>query len=111
MSQVAQQTLRVLDKSWQSFFESVSKWAKCKDGFTGRPKLSKYKYKTKGRFNVYFTNQNCKFIEGAIKFPKCLNQYLLKTKIEGQLQQVRIKPLGEKYLIEIVYSKEVNQQG
>ncbi|UZQ50439.1 RNA-guided endonuclease InsQ/TnpB family protein [Clostridium kluyveri] len=107
MSQVAQQTLRVLDKNWQSFFQSMNKWRKCKDGFTGRPKLPKYKHKTKGRFNVYFTNQNCKFVGDSIKFPKCLNQYLLKTKINGKLQQVRIKPLGSKYLIEIVYQKEI----
>lgn len=109
MSQVAQQTLRVLDKTWKSFFESIKKWSKCKDEFTGVPKLPKYKHKTKGRFNVYFTNQNCKLIDGFIKFPKCLNQYSLKTKIEDNLQQVRIKPLGSRYLIEIVYSKEIDE--
>jgi putative transposase len=109
MAQASQQVLRLLDKNWISFFESIKKWSEYKDGYTGRPRLPKYKHKEKGRFNIYFTNQNCKINNGFLQFPKCFNQYLLKTKVMGSLKQVRIKPSGGRYLIEIVYSKEVTE--
>lgn len=108
MAQVAQQTLRVLDKNWKSFFEGIKKWSKCKDSFTGKPKLPKYKKKN-GRYNLYFTNQNCKIINGFIQFPKCFDKFKLKTNVRDNLQQVRIKPLGNQYVIEIVYQKNIEQ--
>lgn len=108
MAQVSQQVLRVLDKNWISFFNGIKKWSKCKDGFTGRPKLPKYKSKN-GRNNICFTNQNCHLVNNAVKFPKCLDQFELKTKVWENLQQVRIKPTGSNYVIEIVYQKVVKQ--
>jgi len=39
--QVAQQTLRVLDKNWKSFFESIKAYKKSPNKFTGRPKMLK----------------------------------------------------------------------
>jgi len=116
MSQVAQQTLRQLDKNWKSFFVSIKEWKVNPSKFTGRPKLPKYKHKTRGRSNIYFTNQNCSLKEDSLKeenyiqFPKEFNKYLLKTKISGDIKQVRIKPLGSRYLIEIVYDKEIKEQ-
>ena len=110
MSQVAQQVLKVIDKNWKSFFESVKGRRKNKGNYTGLPKPPKYKHKTKGRFNIYFTNQNCKFVDGFIKFPLCFNQFLLKTKIKGSLQQVRIKPFARHYVIEIVYKTPIKEQ-
>lgn len=109
MAQVSQQILKILDKNWKSFFESIKKWSKNKETYTGMPKLPNYKHKTKGRFNVYFTNQNCKWIDGLIKFPNCLNQFLLKTKTNAKLQQVRIKPLNKQYIIEVVYKIPIQE--
>ena len=109
MAQVSQQVLRILDKNWISFFESIKDWKQNPTKYKGMSKLPKYKHKTKGRFNINFTNQNCKIETGFIKFPICFNQYLLKTKVNEKLQQVRIKPLGSQYLIEIVYQKEVKE--
>lgn len=108
MAQVAQQTLKLLDKNWISFFESIKKWAKDKTGYTGRPKLPKYLNKN-GKNIVAFTNQNCKQNEDKIIFPKCLNQYELNTKINGNLQQVRILPRNKHIVIEVVYNKEVTE--
>ncbi len=71
MAQVAQQTLKVLDKNWKSFFKSIKDWSKNKIKYTGMPSLPQYKPKTTGRFNIYFTNQNCKIIDEYIKFPEC----------------------------------------
>jgi putative transposase len=103
MAQVAQQTLKLLDKNWISFFESIKKWLKNKSEYTGRPKLPKY-LKKNGKNIVIFTNQNCKQIDNKIVFPKGLNQYKLITKIQDKLQQVRILPRNKCFILEVVYS-------
>lgn len=102
MAQVSQQTLKLLDKNWISFFESVKKWRKNKTGFTGRPKLPKYLNKN-GKNIIIFTNQNCKHENGKIIFPTCFNQFELNTKIDGKLQQVRILPRNRYFILEVVY--------
>ena len=109
MAQPAQQVLRLLDGVWTSFFASIKDWKINPHKYSGMPKLPKYKHKTKGRYNVVFTNQNCKIKDGLVQFPTCFNQFLLKTKVTGQLQQVRIKPLGGQYLLEVVYRKEIDE--
>lgn len=108
MAQCAQQTLRLLDKNWVSFFKAIKQYTKNPELFTGRPKLPKYKDKN-GRSIVVFTNQNCKLKKGHIKFPKCFNQYLLKTKVDN-IQQVRIIPSGSIYWIEVVYKIDIQEQ-
>lgn len=65
-SQTSQQIIKILFKNWKGFF----KLCKVKDKLKARPKLPKYKHKTRGRNIVVFTNQQCK-IEGRIyPFPE-----------------------------------------
>ncbi|MDD6488365.1 MAG: transposase, partial [Clostridia bacterium] len=37
-AQSAQQTLKLLDKNWKSFFNSIKDWSKHKDKYLGKPK-------------------------------------------------------------------------
>jgi len=104
MVQVSQQTLRLLDKNWKSFFQSIKDWNDNPDKYKGMPKLPKYKNKEHGRFNVIFTNQNCKSKDGFIRFPQLFNGLNLKTGIKEDLQQVRINPFGKNYMLEVVYN-------
>ncbi len=94
----------MLSQNWKSFFTSIQDWSKNKDKYTGMPSLPQYKPKTTGRFNIYFTNQNCSILDNCIKFPKCFGGYKLPTKVKNGLQQVRIVPKNQVYIIEIVYS-------
>nr|WP_242851688.1 transposase [Clostridium botulinum] len=104
MAQVSQQTLKLLDKNWISFFESIKKWSKDKIGFSGRPKLPKY-LKKNGKNILIFTNQNCKQFDEYIKMPTCLNRYKLNTSIgNNKLQQVRILPRNKYFVLEVVHS-------
>ena len=103
MAQTSQQTLKLLDKNWTSFFASIKDWAKNKDKYPGKPSLPRYKPKSNGRYNIIFTNQNCKIKEGTLIFPKVMEGLKLKTKVSKGLQQVRIKPNGNSYTIEVVY--------
>lgn len=106
MAQSSQQTLKLLEKNWKSYFEAIKIYKKNPDKFTGRPKLPKYKDKD-GRFIAKFTNQNCKLKNGYIQFPKVFNKYLLKTKINGKLKELRMIPRNNQYVLEIIYDIDV----
>lgn len=106
-AQTAQQTLKLLDKNWKSFFKAIKEWKKDKSKFSGRPKLSKYKKKN-GRVIAIFTNQQCKIKSGYLTFPK--TNLRVKTRVEDNLKEVRIIPKGNIYVVEIIYEKVLNLQ-
>lgn len=100
-AQTSQQIIKLLFKNWKSFF----KLCLCKEKLKGRPKLPKYKHKTKGRNVVVFTSQQCKLKDGYIHFPKKSNIKPLKTKVDN-VAHVRIVPQCSCHVIEVVYEKE-----
>ncbi|GKU84752.1 transposase [Niallia sp. NCCP-28] len=106
--QSSQQLLRLLDKNWKSFFNSVKDHKKNPNRYTGRPKLPKYLSKN-GRQIVILTNQNCKIKGDTIKFPKSFNGFYLNTKIEKELQQVRVLPRNKYIVVEVVYKTQVKE--
>lgn len=100
-SQTSQQITKILFKNWKGFF----KLCKVKDKLKARPKLPKYKHKTRGRNIVVFTNQQCKLKDGYIHFPKRAGIEPIRTKVDN-LCQVRIIPQCSCHIIEVVYEKE-----
>lgn len=103
-AQSAQQTLKLIDKNWKAFFKSIKDFKNNKGKYLGKPNLPKYLSKT-GYYTLILTNQNCKHIDGYIKFPKCFNNFNLKTKIgDSKLQQIRIVPKLNYIIIEVVYT-------
>lgn len=100
-AQTSQQIIKLLFKSWKSFF----KLCKCKEKLKARPKLPNYKHKTKGRHVLVFTGQQCKLKDGYIYFPKKVRIEPIKTKV-GNVTQVRIVPQCSCHIIEVVYEKE-----
>ena len=107
-AQSAQQTLKLLDKNWQSFFASVKEYKKNPDKYTGRPKLPKY-LKKNGKNILVLTNQNCKLKDGYVQFPKVFNGFKIETK-QNNLQQVRILPRNKYLIIEVIYKAETCEQ-
>lgn len=101
ISSSAQQCLKLLDKNWKSFFQSIKDYKKNPNKYLGRPKLPKYKSKN-GRNILILTNQNCKINKGIIKFPKIFKGFYLKTKVNN-LQQIRIISKDKYITIEVVY--------
>jgi len=106
-SQTAQQILKLLDKNWKSFFNSMKEWREHPKKYQGRPKPPKYK-KKKGEFIIIFTNQQCRIKNGYLHFPGKANLSPIKTRIKNLLHQVRIIPKGFFYNLEIIYSKEID---
>jgi len=109
-SNVGQQTLKILDKSWKSFFVAIKDWKKYPDKYLGRPKLPKYKDKTKGRNILGIDNIKFSIKDGYLRFSwsklKPLNN-IFKTNAYGKLMQVRFIPKRSHYVLEIVYEIDV----
>ena len=106
-AQSSQQVLRLIEKNWKSFFKANQEYKQNPDKFKGKPKLPKYKDKEKGLNIVIFTNQQCKLTDNQIRFPKKVRLPVLNTTVNN-LQQVRIIPKYQHFVIEVVYKKEVS---
>ena len=110
-SNVGQQTLRLLDKNWKSFFVAIKDWKKNPQKYLGKPNLPRYKNKN-GRCVLGLDNNKFSIFDGYIRFSwkpiNCLNN-IFKTKIpeESKLIQCRFIPKGLYYTMEIVYEIEV----
>ena len=106
-AKVSQQILMVLDKNWKSFFEAVKAYKIDSSKFTGRPKLPKYKDKTKGRNILVYTIQaisSKQLKKGIIKLSG--TQISIKTQVNpAQICQVRLVPKCDSYVIEVVYDE------
>ena len=107
-AQSAQQTLRLLDANWKSFFRSIKDWSKNKDKYLGKPKLPKYKPKD-GRMVLVITNQQVKQKGNQLRFPKSFEGFTVTSRCVSlpnfeKVNQVRIVPCNQVFCVEIVYS-------
>ena len=105
-AQTAQQTLRLLDKNWTSFFAAIKDWKAHPEKYKGQPKLPKYKAK-EGYFPLVLTNQNCKLKDGVIRFPRTFQGFTVKAifacQPEAVFKQARFIPHGGEIDLELVY--------
>lgn len=111
-SNVGQQTLRILDQNWKSFFTSIKDWSKNKEKYLGKPKLPNYLDK-EGRFNLIIDTNKVKILDEYLRFswkPLRSLKDTYKTNVKGKLMQVRFIPKNNQYVMEIVYEIEVPEQ-
>lgn len=106
---VAQQIIMVIDQNHRSFFKSIKRFGKNKDGYKTPPRPPKFKHKIKGRNILILTNQSSKINkkDGLIHFPKQMNLPHLKTKVSS-FKQIRIIPKTSCYVVEVICEKEIN---
>ena len=107
-AQSAQQTLRLLDANWKSFFKVIKDWSKNKDKYSGKPKLPKYKPKD-GQMVLIVTTQQVKQKGNQLKFPQSFNGFTVTPQCATlpnfeKINQVRIVPCNQVFCVEIVYS-------
>lgn len=103
---VSNQTLMALDRNWKSFFKSIRDYKKNSSKYYNTPKPPKYLHKICGRFLTTYE-------KGAISKTYLKNNIIslsgtnikLKTK-QTNINQVRIVPLLDQYVIEVIYTKE-----
>lgn len=108
-SNTGQGTLRILDKSWKSFFKAIKGWSKTPSKYLGKPKIPKYKDKD-GKFILSLDSNKVKLKDGYVYFawkPFKKFNHLFKTKAKERILQCRFIPKANHYTMEIVYEIEV----
>jgi putative transposase len=106
-AKVAQQTLLNLQQNWNSFFSAIKEYKLHREKFLGKPKLPKYKDKD-GRHLVIYTAQAVSkksLKQGQIKLSGLNFSFPTKIRVE-KLNQVRVIPKNNCYIIEVIYEKE-----
>lgn len=114
-AQANQQILKVIIRSYHSFFEAQKVYQKKPQSMTGRPKMPGYK-KRGSRMTAVLTNQICTIKEGRyLKFPGT-KEKLNIGKYEGvqngeiKLKEVRIKSRADEYVIDVVLELEEQEE-
>jgi putative transposase len=103
---VSNDILRQLDKNWRAFFAACETYREDPSKFVGRPKLPKYKQKTKGRFLLLYDMQAISrraLARGSLR-PSGLSIEVQTA--HRQVKQARIVPRAGYYVIEIVYERK-----
>src|SRR5215472_9561423 len=102
---VSNDVLRQLDKNWRAYFAAMEAYREDPSKFVGRPKLPKYKPKTKGRFLLIYDLQaiSRRALARGILAPSGL---AIEVQTAHQtVKQARIVPRIGFYVVEIVYSR------
>ncbi len=104
---VAQQTIKLLCRSWKGYFNALKEWKLNPDHFFAMPNPPNYKRKD-GEVTAIFTNQQARIVNGWLVLPKKVG-YRYKTRLTEhmELKEVRIVPRRICYTIEIVYQKTI----
>ena len=101
---VSQWVLKQVDHDWQSFFAAQAVWQTSPERFTGRPRLPKYKPITSGRNLLVYTSQAIS--QSLLRQKGLIQPSQLPIQIKTQqrnIQQVRIVPRSNHYVVEVVY--------
>jgi putative transposase len=104
----SQQILKLLDKNFKSFFELKKSTKK----LSGTPQTPKFKTKTLGRNIVVYTNKYLS--KKTYKKEKVIHLSQTNIKLNSKISlelinQVRIIPRNNRYIIEIVYTKQESE--
>lgn len=102
---VSNDILRQLDKNWRAFFAACDAYRADPTPFTGRPKVPRYKDKTKGRFLLIYDRQaiSRRALARGILAPSGLNIEVQTT--HQRIKQARIVPRIGYYVVEVVYER------
>ena len=113
-TKLATQTIRQLDRNFNSFFKCNQDYKNKPWKYNGKPKIPKYLPKQDGRCMVRYTyeaiSKKVFDKQGKIKLSK--SNIVLNTKINdwNKIKEVRIVPKINHYIIEVVYEQECKKQ-
>ncbi|MDJ0520297.1 MAG: hypothetical protein QNJ74_29945 [Trichodesmium sp. MO_231.B1] len=105
-TKVSKQIIRRLDSAWSSYFVALKPWQKQPHKFLVRPKITKYKNKTKGRNILVYSHES--IYKKTLKKGMChLSMSELKIpRSQKSIIEVKIVPKSSCYVIEILSEKE-----
>jgi putative transposase len=106
-SKVSQQSIKQAATVFRSYIQASKSYRKNPNKFLGKPKLPRYKDKLNGQFVTTYTIQaiSKKDLKDNIVSLSGTN-LKFKTKQSNNIQQVRIVPKKNYYIVEIIYKKE-----
>src|SRR6266566_2464552 len=109
---VSNSILIQIDKNWKAFRESLKEWDEHPEKFKGKPKIPGYKHKEHGRFLLIYDiqalgkrayNKTGRIVPSGLPIQ-------IKTKVAWDaIDQVRIVPRRDFYVVEVVYQKGEHQ--
>lgn len=102
-SQANQQIIKQVLQDYKSFFESCKAYAKSREGYTGCPKMPRYK-KEGSYVTAVLTNQICRIQEKKfVKFPGISSRLNLGMEYkDARLKQVKIKKQSDSFEINVI---------
>jgi putative transposase len=109
---VSNSLLILIDKNWKSFRKSLKEWKQHPEKYTGKPKIPGYKHKEKGRNILIYDKQALgkRIFKKTGKLAPSDLPIQIATKVAREaLDQVRIIPRLDGYMVEVVYQKEEMQ--
>ena len=101
-TQCSQQILRLVDKTYTSFFKGI-KSAKNKGK---KVRLPKYKDKENGRYVFVYTSQCIKVKDGILRLKVNKTDFIYFKCDKKDVCQVRIVPKGNHIVVEVIYQVE-----
>jgi transposase len=103
---VSQQVLMQLDHDWRSFFAARQEYNKHPEHFRGRPALPRYKSPQRGRNMLTYTAQAISrpALKKGIVLPSQLDIEIKTQQAPKSINQVRILPRSNHYVVEVVYT-------
>ncbi len=104
-AKISQQIMRLVDKNFISFFNSLKDWKINPWKYKGRPKIPRYLDPKKGRFVTVFTDQAISkvWLRKGLIVLSGLSELKISTNVSN-VDQVRIVPRVGRYIIEAVYT-------
>src|SRR6266702_4676252 len=107
-AKVSNQVLIQLHHAWIGFFEAMETWREHPEQFTGRPKLPGYKHKTAGR-NLLIYEMGAiwkRELDRGLIVVSGLGVLVQTAQARETVDQVRIVPKAEYYVVEVIYQCE-----
>jgi len=114
-AQTPSQLLLMVDATWQGYKEAKADWRINSEKYLGMPKIPGYLPKN-GRFIVIWSKQQVRLRNGKLRlqeklmrqgFPEIPTTNLPVTELNHAI--VRLKPFYDKYILELVYEKEISE--
>jgi putative transposase len=108
-AKVGNQVLIQLHNAWVAFFEAMEKWREHPEQFTGRPKIPGYRPKTGGRnLLVYEMGAVWKWeLDQGVIALSGLGALVQTAQSRETVEQVRLVPKADHYVVEVVYQCQV----
>jgi putative transposase len=103
-TKVSKQIVRRVSQAWKGWLAALKDWSKHPDKYLGKPKMPGYKHKERGRNVVIYpidTISKPSLAKGVVQ----LSQTNIEISTQAKnLDQVRIVPQLNHYVIEVVYT-------